>query len=247
MALDNSQNNNSYNDRDITLSVYAGAGGRDAEDWALMLLKMYQRYAEKKNWKFVLLDKKENEFGGIKHAIAEINGERLYQIFKNENGVHRLVRISPFSAAKLRHTSFALIEVLPLIDAKELPVDENNLEIETFCSSGPGGQNVNKVETAVRIMHKPTGIVASCQAERTQIRNKEKALAILRTKLHQLADQEKVKTLADLKGKKIKIEWGNQIRSYILHPYKMIKNEKTGKKQSNVVEKVLAGDLDLIL
>lgn len=247
MALDNSQNNNFYNERDITLSVYAGAGGRDAEDWALMLLRMYQKYAEKKNWKFILLDKKENEFGGIKHAIAEINGQSLYQVLKNENGVHRLVRISPFSAAKLRHTSFALIEVLPLIDAKELPIDENDLEIETFRSSGPGGQNVNKVETAVRITHKPTGIVVSCQVERTQIRNKEKALAILRTKLHQLAEQEKVKTLADLKGKRIKIEWGNQIRSYILHPYKMIKDEKTGKKRSNVVEKVLSGDLDLIL
>ncbi len=235
-----------FDSRNITLSIYAGAGGRDAEDWALMLLRMYQRYAEKKGWKFILLDKKENEFEGIKHAIAEIIGKNLYQVFKNENGVHRLVRISPFSAAKLRHTSFALIEVLPMIEARELPLDENDLEIETFRSSGPGGQNVNKVETAVRITHKPTGIVVSCQAERLQSRNKEKAMAILRTKLHQLAEQEKVKTLAELKGKKIKIEWGSQIRSYVLHPYKIIRDEKTGKKWSKIVEDVLAGNLDLI-
>jgi len=247
LSNDKENQSASYDSRDITLSVYAGAGGRDAEDWALMLLRMYQRYAEKKNWRFVLLDKKENEFGGIKNAIAEINGKSLYKIFKNENGVHRLVRISPFSAAKLRHTSFALVEVLPIIEARELPLEENDLEIETFRSSGPGGQNVQKVETAVRILHKPSGVVVSCQAERSQLRNKEKALTILRAKLHQLAEQEKVKTLAELKGKKVKIEWGNQIRSYVLHPYKMVKDEKTGKKWSNMVEEVLDGNLDKLI
>lgn len=230
----------------ITLSVYAGAGGQDAEDWTLMLLKMYQKYSERKNWKFSLLDKKENEYGGIKNAVAEINGDDVYEILKNENGVHRLVRISPFSSAKLRHTSFALVEVLPIIEAKELPLEESDLEIETFRSSGPGGQNVQKVETAVRIRHKPTGIVVSCQEGRSQFKNKEKALTILRAKLHQLAEKQKVKTLKGLKGEKVKIEWGNQIRSYVLHPYKLVKNHHTGKKIGNV-EEVLDGNLDKIL
>jgi len=230
----------------ITLSVYAGAGGQDAEDWASMLLKMYQKYSEKKNWKFSLLDKKENEYGGIKNAVVEIDGDSVYRILKNENGVHRLVRISPFSSAKLRHTSFALVEVLPIIEAKELPLEESDLEIETFRSSGPGGQNVQKVETAVRIRHKPTGIIVGCQEGRSQFKNKEKALTILRAKLHQLAEKQKVKTLKELKGEKIKIEWGNQIRSYVLHPYKLVKDHRTGKKIGNVDE-VLDGNLDKIL
>ncbi len=230
----------------ITLSVYAGAGGQDAEDWTLMLLKMYQKYSERKNWRFSLLDKRENEYGGIKNAIAEIGGDDVYRILKNENGVHRLVRISPFSSAKLRHTSFALVEVLPIIEAKELPLEESDLEIETFRSSGPGGQNVQKVETAVRVRHKPTGIVVGCQEGRSQFKNKEKALTVLRAKLHQLAEKQKVKTLKELKGEKIKIEWGNQIRSYVLHPYKLVKNHLTGKKIGNVNE-VLDGNLDKIL
>ncbi|MBA7493672.1 Peptide chain release factor 2 [subsurface metagenome] len=230
----------------ITLSVYAGAGGQDAEDWALMLLKMYQKYSERKHWKFSLLDKKENEYGGIKNAVAEIDGDDVYRILKNENGVHRLVRISPFSSAKLRHTSFALVEVLPIIEAKELPLEENDLEIETFRSSGPGGQNVQKVETAVRVRHKPTGIVVGCQEGRSQFKNKERALTVLRAKLHQLAEKQKVETLKELKGEKIKIEWGNQIRSYVLHPYKLVKNHRTGKKIGNV-EEVLDGNLDKIL
>ena len=230
----------------ITLSIYAGAGGQDAEDWALMLLKMYQKYSERKNWKFSLLDKRENEHGGIKNAVAEIEGNEIYKILKDDNGVHRLVRISPFSSAKLRHTSFALVEVLPIIEAKELPLEESDLEIETFRSSGPGGQNVQKVETAVRVSHKPTGIVVSCQEGRSQFKNKEKALTVLRAKLHQLAEKQKVKTLKELKGEKVKIEWGNQIRSYVLHPYKLVKNHRTGKKIGNVDE-VLDGNLDKIL
>ncbi|MDQ5882894.1 MAG: hypothetical protein QG648_247 [Patescibacteria group bacterium] len=228
------------------LSIYPGAGGKDAEDWALMLLKMYQKYAEKKGWQFKILDRKDNEYGGLKVATIEILGENAYEILKKENGVHRLVRISPFSSQHLRHTSFALVEVLPIIEVKEIPIKEEDLIIETFRSSGPGGQNVQKLETAVRLTHKPTGIMVSCQSERSQFQNKEKALEILRGKLYQLAKQEKAKTLEELKGKKIKIEWGNQIRSYILHPYQLIRDEKTGKKWSNIVEQVLEGNLDLI-
>jgi len=160
--------------------------------------------------------------------------------------VHRLVRISPFSSAKLRHTSFAFVEVLPIIEEKEFPLEEKDLEIETFRSSGPGGQNVQKVESAVRIRHKPTGIVASCQEGRSQFQNKEKALTVLRAKLHQLAEKQKVKTLEEIKGDKVKIEWGNQIRSYVLHPYKLVKDHRTGKKIGNV-EDVLDGNLDKIL
>lgn len=230
----------------VILSLYPGAGGKDAEDWALMLLRMYQKYAEKKGWHFFILDKKENEHKGIKNATVEIKGLNVYEILKKENGVHRLVRISPFSSAHLRHTSFALIEALPIIEAKEIPLKDEDLEIETFRSSGPGGQNVQKVETAIRLYHKPTGIVVTCQVERSQFKNKEKALAILRGKLYQLAQQEKAKTVEELKGKKIKIEWGNQIRSYILHPYQMVRDEKTGKKYSQI-EDILDGNLDKIL
>jgi len=235
-----------YDERNITLSIYAGAGGKDAEDWALMLLKMYQRYAERKGWRFSVLDMKKNSYGGIKNALVEIDGSNVYKTLKNENGVHRLVRISPFSSAHLRHTSFALVEVLPIIKEKELPLKEEDLDIETFRSSGPGGQNVQKVETAVRVKHKPTGIIVSCQEGRSQFKNKEKAITILRSKLHQLAEKEKVNTLEELKGKKIKIEWGNQIRSYILHPYKMVKDERS-KRKISAVEEVLDGNLDKIL
>lgn len=236
-----------FSNRNVNLSIFAGAGGKDAEDWAAMLLRMYKRYAEEKGWKFLIIDIKENEHSGINNATCQIKGEKVYEKLKNENGVHRLVRLSPFSAAKLRHTSFALVEVLPEIEAKEMPIKEEDLEIETFRSSGPGGQNVQKVETAVRIKHKLTGIVVSCQTGRSQFQNKEKALEILRGKLYQLVLQEKAKTLEELKGKKVKIEWGNQVRSYILHPYKMVRDEKTGKKWPNIVEQVLDGNLDLIL
>mgnify|MGYP000153168007 CR=1 FL=1 len=180
-----------YDNRDVTLSIYAGAGGVDAEDWAALLFRMYRKYCEKKGWKMEIIDKKMNEYGGIDHIVTKITGKDVYKILKQENGVHRLVRISPFSAAKLRHTSFALVEVLPIIQPQEMPFREEDLEISFFRSSGPGGQNVQKVETAVRIKHKPTGIVVSCQSERSQRQNREKALEILKNKLWEL-EQEKI-------------------------------------------------------
>ncbi len=243
--MEEQKSNSNYDQRSATLSVLAGAGGKDAEDWARMLFEMYQKYAEKKGWKFIVLERKDNEYNGLRSATAQIIGENVYGVLKKENGVHRLVRISPFSAKKLRHTSFALVEVLPIIEEKEVPIKDEDLEISFFRSSGPGGQNVQKVETAVRIIHKPTGLIVNCQSERSQSQNKEKALSVLRSKLHQLAEQEKAKTMDELKGKKIKIEWGNQVRSYILYPYKMIRDEKTGQKNPRV-EEVLEGNLDLI-
>ncbi|MBP8617747.1 MAG: Peptide chain release factor 2 [Parcubacteria group bacterium ADurb.Bin305] len=237
---------NNYDEREATLSIYAGAGGIDAEDWAAMLLRMYQRFCEKKGLKFQLIEKQVNARGGLNKALSQISGQGAYGLLKQENGVHRLVRISPFSAAKLRHTSFALVEVLPVISFKELPLSEEDLEITYFRASGPGGQNVQKVETGVRVRHKPTGLVVTSQEDRTQAQNKEKALMVLRSKLHKLAEEQQVKTLKELKGEKVKIEWGNQIRSYILHPYKMIRDERTGKKYS-CVEDVLDGNLDKIL
>jgi len=232
-------------DTKLILSIYPGAGGKDAGDWAFMLLRMYQKYADKKNWKFTILDKKDDEYGGIKNVTVEIEGTDAYHILKKENGIHRLVRISPFSAQHLRHTSFALVEILPVIEAKEIILKDEDLEVEFFRSSGPGGQNVQKVESAVRIIHRPTGITVASQSERSQFQNKEKAMEILRSKLYQLAQQEKAKTIEELKGKKIKIEWGNQIRSYILHPYQLVRDEKTGGKYTKV-EEILDGDLDLL-
>jgi len=231
-----------YEHNKALLYVYSGAGGVDAQDWASMLLRMYQRYAQNQSWGFTVLNQSFGEQKGIKNAICEIIGEGVYDILKGESGVHRLVRISPFSAKGLRHTSFALIEVLPEIISKDLKINPNDLRIDTFRSSGPGGQNVNKLETAVRITHIPTGIMVAVQSERSQGQNKEKAMQVLISRLAQKMEEAKIKELSELKSERREIEWGSQIRSYVLNPYQMVKDHRTGIKSSQP-DKVLDGDL----
>ncbi|KKT86464.1 MAG: Peptide chain release factor 2 [Parcubacteria group bacterium GW2011_GWC1_45_9] len=232
-----------YDKGSATLAVYSGAGGDDAEDWARMLWEMYQSFAVSRNWFFEILDENRNESGGLKSAVAEISGDYAYGYLKGESGVHRLVRVSPFDSDKQRHTSFAMIEILPEIEEKEFEIKAEDLETDLFRSSGPGGQNVNKVETAVRIKHRPTGITVACQSERSQDRNRQKAMNLLRAKLFQLAKEEAVSEKALIKGEKKQIAWSNQIRSYVLHPYQMVKDHRTGV-ETNQVDKVLAGELD---
>ncbi len=224
------------------LNIYAGAGGVDAQDWALMLFRMYQRYANKKGWSFVVLHQSLGEQGGTKSASVEIGGDNVYDLLKGESGVHRLVRISPFSAKKLRHTSFAMVEFLPEIVDTDIKLDSRDLKFDVFRSSGPGGQNVNKLETAIRITHLPTGTTVTVQSERSQAQNKDKALGMLYSKLVQRMEKEKASQISELKSG-IAIEWGSQIRSYVLHPYQMVKDHRTGVKLSQP-EKVLDGELD---
>jgi len=227
-----------YNPDIVHLSVYAGAGGDDAKDWAEMLIKMYFKLAQRKNWTTVMVDDR----------TMEIRGSDIYNQLKNEAGVHRLVRISPFSAKKLRHTSFALVEVVPdfpEIEAKKLQIPDEDLKIEMSRASGPGGQNVNKRETAVRIVHLPTGIAASSQNQRSQPQNREKALRLLRGKLLKLLEEKQEKELSAIRTK-ITPEWGHQIRSYVLHPYKLVKDRRTGA-ESREPDEVLAGNLDKFL
>jgi peptide chain release factor 2 len=233
-----------YDKGPAIISIYGGAGGEDAEDWASILFRMYQRYTEEKGWKTVELHRHVNEHGGIKNATFQVQGKYAYGYLKGEQGVHRLVRISPFSAKDLRHTSFAYVEVLPEIkDDVTVELKPEDLEIDFTRSSGPGGQNVNKRETAVRITHTPTGIAVMVQTERSQAQNKEQAMSILRAKLFQIYQKTKKEELDKLKGGKISIEWGNQIRSYVFHPYKLVKDHRTGVETSQV-DKVLDGELD---
>lgn len=225
------------NTNKATIEVRAGAGGDDAKDWAQMLLKMYQACAARKNWQSRI----------ISDNVLEISGLGAFDFLKAENGVHRLVRISPFDSKKLRHTSFALVEALPKLAANEiakLQIPEKDLKFDFYRSGGPGGQNVNKVETAVRITHLPTGLTASAQTERSQANNREQALSLLKTKIFKLMEEKKEKELANLRVKAAP-EWGNEIRSYVLHPYQQVKDHRTGLKISRVNE-VLAGDLDLL-
>ncbi len=217
------------------ISIYPGVGGEDAKDWANMLLNMYVKYSQNRSWKVSLIDER----------AIDIRGEYAYGNLKNEAGVHRLVRISPFDSKQLRHTSFALVEVLPELpelEAKNLSIPQEDLKVELSRSSGPGGQNVNKRETAVRIVHLPTGLAAASQAERSQLQNKEKALALLKAKLFKLMEDRQEKELKNLRTQ-VKPEWGSQIRSYVLHPYQQVKDHRTDVV-SHQPDKVLNGELD---
>ena len=232
-----------YDSKNAILSIYAGAGGADAQDWAEMLLRMYLRYAKKKGWPAQVLQIKAGKEAGIKNATLEIRTASAYGILKNEAGVHRLVRLSPFKAAKIRHTSFALVEILPEIEETETTIKPEDLRIDTYRASGPGGQYVNVTESAVRLTHLPTGLVAACQSERSQGENKKRALKLLYTKIYQYLSVKKEEERIKLRGERPSAEWGSQIRSYVLHPYKMVKDHRTGVKSSEP-ERVLDGELD---
>lgn len=233
-----------YDKNDAIISIYSGAGGVDAQDWAEMLLRMYLKWAEKNNFRAKLVDETRGQEAGIKNATLEISGPYAYGYLQSENGVHRLVRLSPYNADNLRQTSFALVDVMPVIeDIKEVAIDSKDLRIDVYRSGGPGGQGVNTTDSAVRITHLPTGIVAACQNERSQLQNRESALKILKAKLHKkyLAEQEQERN--QIRGEAASAEWGSQIRSYVIHPYKLVKDHRT-RYETTDTEAVLSGNLN---
>lgn len=234
-----------YDKGDAVVTIFSGAGGDDAEDFSNILLQMYLKYFDKKGWSYSVIHKNENDHGGYRNITLEVSGKGVYGTLKNESGVHRLVRISPFNAKKLRHTSFSMVEVIPKFEKLgEFSIPEDDLRVEYSRSSGPGGQNVNKRETAVRVVHIPTNLAVHVETERSQAQNKERALAMLEAKLYKMMDEErKAKERGMYVSKTTSIEWGNQIRSYVLHPYKMIKDHRT-EVEVRDVDKVLDGNLD---
>jgi peptide chain release factor 2 len=233
-----------YDDRNAMLALHAGAGGTESQDWANMLLRMYLRWAEQHSYEADILDVSPGEEVGIKSAILGIKGDHAYGYLKGEHGVHRLVRLSPFDADHARHTSFALVEVLPEAEReRDITMSPEELRIDTFRSSGPGGQHMQKTSSAVRVTHLPTGLMAVCESQRSQHQNKETALRILYARLLELERVKEEKERAKLKGDRIDAGWGNQIRSYVLHPYKMVKDHRTGYETGNA-ENVLDGHLD---
>jgi len=233
-----------YDDRDAILTVHAGAGGTESQDWAEMLLRMYLRWAERHKYKTEILDTSVGDEAGIKNATVEIRGDHAYGYLKSEHGVHRLVRLSPFDADHARHTSFVLTEVLPEAEEEtDIKINPDDLKIDTFRSSGPGGQHMQKTSSAVRITHLPTGLVINCQSQRSQHKNKESALKVLYARLLQLERAKREAEKARLKGERIEAGWGNQIRSYVLHPYRMVKDHRTDYETSDTTA-VLDGELD---
>jgi len=233
-----------YDSNNAILSIHSGAGGTDAQDWAEMLLRMYSRWAESNGYKVEVLDLLSDNKGGIKSVTLQISGNNAYGYLKSEVGVHRIVRISPFDASGKRHTSFAAVEVLPELDENvTIDIDEKDLRIDTYRASGAGGQHVNKTDSAIRITHIPTGIVVQCQNERSQMSNRKKALNMLMSKLIELKEREHKESIKELKGNYNQITWGSQIRSYVFHPYSLVKDHRTSVEKGNV-QKVMDGDLD---